>query len=56
LRQPYLRKHLAPDAWKQCPNADHVHFNGFYIGNYPCLERDRILALCDLLNSLTSSH
>ncbi|MBN9122096.1 MAG: DegT/DnrJ/EryC1/StrS family aminotransferase [Planctomycetes bacterium] len=52
LRQPYLRRLLGPDAWKQCPNADHVHFYGFYIGNYPTLEADRILRLCDLLNGL----
>jgi CDP-6-deoxy-D-xylo-4-hexulose-3-dehydrase len=32
--------------------VDHVHFYGFYIGNYPELERDRIAALCDMLNAL----
>jgi len=52
LRQPYLRRLLGDDAWKQCPRADHVHFYGFYIGNYPTLEADRILRLCDLLNGL----
>lgn len=52
LRQPYLRRLLGDDAWKQCPVADHVHFYGFYIGNYPTLDADRILKLCDLLNGL----
>jgi CDP-6-deoxy-D-xylo-4-hexulose-3-dehydrase len=52
LRQPYLRHLLGADAWRQCPNADHVHFYGFYIGNYPTLEAERILRLCDLLNGL----
>ena len=52
LRQPYLRRLLGDEAWKQCPRADHVHFYGFYIGNYPTLEADRILRLCDLLNGL----
>lgn len=52
LRQPYLRRVLGQDAWKQCPNADHVHFYGFYIGNYPTLEAEKILRLCDLLNGL----
>jgi CDP-6-deoxy-D-xylo-4-hexulose-3-dehydrase len=52
LRQPYLRRRLGDDAWKACPNADHVHFHGFYIGNYPSLERERILGLCELLNGL----
>ncbi|MBY0456664.1 MAG: DegT/DnrJ/EryC1/StrS aminotransferase family protein [Gemmataceae bacterium] len=52
LRQPYLRRLLGPDAWKQCPKADHVHFFGFYIGNYPTLDEDHILRLWDLLNGL----
>jgi CDP-4-dehydro-6-deoxyglucose reductase, E1 len=52
VRQPYLRKLLGPDAWRQYPCADHVHFYGFYIGNYPTLERDKILRLCELLNDL----
>jgi CDP-6-deoxy-D-xylo-4-hexulose-3-dehydrase len=54
VRQPYLRRLVGPHAWRQFPHADHVHFYGFYIGNYPALERDKILRLCDLLNSLAS--
>ncbi|MBX9584838.1 MAG: DegT/DnrJ/EryC1/StrS family aminotransferase [Gemmataceae bacterium] len=56
LRQPYLRKLLGPDAWKACPQADHVHFFGFYIGNYPTLDRDRILRLCELLSGLAAGR
>ena len=52
VRQPYLRQVLGPDAGKNYPHADHVHFFGMYIGNYPTLEKDKILRLCDLLNSL----
>jgi CDP-6-deoxy-D-xylo-4-hexulose-3-dehydrase len=55
LRQPYLRRRLGPEAWKECPRADHVHFFGFYIGNYPTLPRDSILRLCELLNGLAHS-
>jgi CDP-4-dehydro-6-deoxyglucose reductase, E1 len=51
LRQPYLRA-LLGDGAPELPRTDHVHFFGFYIGNYPDLERDRIVELCDLLNSL----
>jgi CDP-6-deoxy-D-xylo-4-hexulose-3-dehydrase len=54
LRQPYLRR-LLGDEWKKYPRVDHVHFYGFYIGNYPTLERDKILRLCELLNGLPSS-
>jgi CDP-6-deoxy-D-xylo-4-hexulose-3-dehydrase len=52
VRQPYLQGIVEAQAWKQFPNADHVHFNGFYIGNYPSLEHEQILWLCRLLNSL----
>jgi CDP-6-deoxy-D-xylo-4-hexulose-3-dehydrase len=52
LRQPYLRKLLGEEAWRACPRADHVHFYGFYIGNYPSLDRADILGLCDVLNGL----
>ena len=54
LRQPYLRRLFGPDECSKYPRADHVHFYGFYIGNYPTLERDKILRLCDLLNGLVS--
>ncbi|MGE5194656.1 MAG: DegT/DnrJ/EryC1/StrS family aminotransferase [Deltaproteobacteria bacterium] len=52
VRQPYLRKVVGDDAWKEFPKVDHVHFHGFYIGNYPGLEPEKIRQLCQLLNSL----
>lgn len=54
VRQPYLRDVVGAQAWKDFPKADHVHFHGFYIGNYPSLERDEILWLCERLNSLAN--
>lgn len=54
LRQPYLRKAFG-DSYKDYPQVDHVHFFGFYIGNYPDLEKPKITALCSILNSLPSS-
>lgn len=53
LRQPYLRRLLGEDAWKPYPRVDHIHFFGFYIGNYPDLEPEKVLELCTLLNSLS---
>jgi CDP-6-deoxy-D-xylo-4-hexulose-3-dehydrase len=52
LRQPYLRRIMGDEAWKKYPKVDHVHFFGMYIGNYPDLERKRILELCELLNKV----
>jgi len=51
LRQPYLRR-LLGDECEHYPNVNHVHFYGWYIGNYPGLEQEKILVLCDLLNRL----
>ena len=56
VRQPYLRKVVGANAWKEFPKVDHVHFFGFYIGNYPGLEQEKILQLCKLLNSLPVSQ
>jgi CDP-6-deoxy-D-xylo-4-hexulose-3-dehydrase len=52
VRQPYLRQRLGREAWRHYPHADHVHFHGFYIGNYPSLDRADIVGLCDVLNGL----
>ncbi len=52
LRQPYVRKLLGDAECEKYPRVDHVHFFGYYIGNYPELERGKILALCSLLNQL----
>ena len=51
LRQPYLRR-LLGDEYKNYPKVDHIHFFGFYIGNYPDLEVEKIDALCKILNAL----
>ncbi len=52
LRQPYLKKLIGADEYKNYPNVNHIHFYGFYIGNYPDLEQDKILKLCAILNEL----
>ena len=52
LRQPYLRGIVPPDEYEKYPEVEHVHFYGFYIGNYPGLTEDEILGLCELLNNI----
>jgi len=51
LRQPYMLK-LFGDAYKNFPEVDHIHFHGFYIGNYPSLKSETVLQLCEVLNSV----
>ena len=51
LRQPYLRKFLDPTN-QTFPEVDHIHFHGFYIGNFSSLGEEKILRLCKILNSV----
>jgi CDP-4-dehydro-6-deoxyglucose reductase, E1 len=52
LRQPYLRKLLGDQEFAKYPETDHVHFYGYYLGNYPDLEIGKIPELCAILNQL----
>ena len=52
LRQPYLRGIVDKNAFENYPVVEHVHFFGFYIGNYPDLPEDKIRNLCDILNKI----
>jgi len=56
LRQPYLKKIAGEREFANYPAVDHVHFYGFYIGNYPDLEREKILQLCAILNGLSGGE
>ena len=51
LRQPYLRE-IFGDIYENYPHVDHIHFHGFYIGNFPSLEPQKIVQLCKILNSV----
>ncbi|MDC0206778.1 DegT/DnrJ/EryC1/StrS aminotransferase family protein [Nitrospinae bacterium] len=52
LRQPYLKGIVDKNEYKNYPVVEHIHFYGFYIGNYPGLEKENILRLCKALNSV----
>ncbi|UCD79745.1 MAG: DegT/DnrJ/EryC1/StrS aminotransferase family protein [Desulfobacterales bacterium] len=52
LRQPYLKGIIAEKEYEKYPEVEHVHFFGYYIGNYPTLEKKKILDLCRILNAL----
>ena len=52
LRQPYLRGVVSENEFKKFPVVEHVHFFGFYIGNYPDLPEEKIRALCDILDKI----
>ena len=52
IRQPYLKGIVPKDHHLQFPETEHVHFYGFYIGNFPDLTNDEIDSLCMILNSV----
>jgi CDP-6-deoxy-D-xylo-4-hexulose-3-dehydrase len=52
LRQPYLKTFMPDKEYEKYPEVEHIHFFGYYIGNYPTLENQKIIELCNLLNSL----
>lgn len=53
LRQPYLRNQGKYPSAELLPVADHMHHFGWYIGNYPELELERIEWLCAILNHIS---
>ena len=52
MRQPYLKGIVSEGEWKNYPEVEHIHFYGYYIGNYPDLEISRIEKLCRFLNEV----
>jgi len=54
LRQPYLKPHLKGQHHQDFPETEHIHFYGFYIGNFPDLSLSEIDEICEVLNSAAS--
>ena len=53
IRQPYL-KGVVPDRhYENFPEVEHIHFYGFYIGNFPDLRNEEIDEICSILNSVS---
>jgi CDP-6-deoxy-D-xylo-4-hexulose-3-dehydrase len=52
VRQPYLKGIVPADFYKQFPETDHIHFYGFYIGNFPDLSDAEVDEICAILNAV----
>ena len=52
VRQPYLKGIVPADHHLKFPQTEHIHFFGFYIGNFPDLKDDEVDALCTILNAV----
>jgi CDP-6-deoxy-D-xylo-4-hexulose-3-dehydrase len=52
LRQPYLRGIVPADHHLAFPHTEHVHFYGFYIGNFPDIREHEIDTICSIVNGV----
>ena len=50
-RQPYLKSMLPINEYLNYPETEHIHFYGFYIGNFPDLKTHEIELICTIINS-----
>ena len=51
-RQPYIKEILKEKSYLNFPETEHIHFFGFYIGNFPDLKDEDIDDICNILNSV----
>ncbi len=51
IRQPYLKGVVPEGAYRDFPEVEHIHFYGFYIGNFPDLSGEEVDELCAILNA-----
>ncbi len=52
LRQPYMRGFVyGSEPSEDFPVTDHIHYYGYYIGNFPDLELTDIDFICNVLNN-----
>ena len=48
----YLKDIVKIKNYNNFKNVEHVHFFGYYIGNYPDLSKNKILKITRILNSI----
>jgi len=51
IRQPYLKGVVKEGHHLNFPETEHIHFYGFYIGNFPDLTEFEIDQICKIVNS-----
>ena len=51
VRQPYLRGIVPDGHYTEFPETEHIHFYGFYIGNFPDLSDAEVDDICAIINA-----
>lgn len=52
LRQPYLRGIVPEGCWRDFPETEHIHFFGYYLGNFPDLSLAEVDEIVAILNAI----
>lgn len=52
IRQPYLKGIVPAQHHLEFPETEHVHFYGFYLGNFPDLSDREVDEICHIVNSV----
>ena len=52
LRQPYLKNIVPNDYHLNFPITEHIHFYGFYIGNFPSMTEEEVCEIVDIVNRI----
>jgi CDP-6-deoxy-D-xylo-4-hexulose-3-dehydrase len=52
MLQPYAKKYLKIKKTDLFPKVNHIHFYGYYIGNFPELKKKKIIEICKILNEV----
>ncbi len=52
LRQPYLKSLRNKYDFNNFKNTEHMHFYSLYVGNYPDLNKNKIIRLCKILDEI----
>lgn len=52
IRQPYLKEFVRQEKPENYPVCDHIHYFGYYIGNYPELDHKSINYILDVIHDL----
>lgn len=52
IRQPYLKGIVPSGHHVNFPEVEHIHFYGYYIGNFPDLRDEEVDEICAILNQV----
>jgi CDP-4-dehydro-6-deoxyglucose reductase, E1 len=52
IRQPYLKGIVPEGLHLKFPETEHIHFYGFYIGNFPDMKDAEVDEICAIINAV----